>query len=327
MLAGRFRTLLSARAAPRLAACGVAAGACGLTFASSRSLCAPAAAKPADSPAAASPTEPAAPSLATRCLAELVGTAIIVQGGCGAVCAAKYAGSGLGGSGVAAVIWGVSVALAAYATRAISGAHLNPAVSCALVATGKAPLDELPWYVAAQCAGGALAGAVNYAVFAAGIAALEAKEGIVRGTARSAAIFHGAFGMVPEAALIGSAGALAAEVYMTAILMFLIFAITDPNGTVPSGAAPALIGATVTTMIGTFGAVTGAGMNPARDLGPRLVTLLAGWGGAAVRGWWIYTLGPVAGGVLGGCLYTAAFAQPTADVAAASARDGDGKQQ
>ena len=92
---------------------------------------------------------------------------------------------------------------------------------------------------------------------------------------------------------------------MTAVLAFCIFAFTDPDGAVPDGAAPAMIGATVATLVAVFGPVTGCGMNPARDLGPRLVTLCTGWGGAALTSWWVYTLGPIAGAVLGGKAYTA----------------------
>ena len=124
------------------------------------------------------------------------------------------------------------------------------------------------------------------AIFAAGIAASEAASQIVRGTAASTASFAGAFGMVPNAAVIGGAGALMAEVWMTSVLMFLIMGLCDEHaGSVPAGAQPALIGAAVTALICTFGSVTGCGMNPARDLGPRLVTLLTGWGAAATTAW------------------------------------------
>ena len=95
---------------------------------------------------------------------------------------------------------------------------------------------------------------------------------------------------------------------MTAVLVFIIFAIGDENGAVPSGAGPALVGTTVAALVTVFGPVTGCGMNPARDLGPRLVTLLTGWGSAATTSWWIYTLGPVTGAVLGGMAYQALFA-------------------
>ena len=91
-------------------------------------------------PAEAASTQP---SLMVRCLAEAIGTAIIVQGGCGAVCAMKYAGASFSTFGIAAV-WGVSVMLAAYSTRAVSGAHLNPAVTVALVSTGSFPAQDAP---------------------------------------------------------------------------------------------------------------------------------------------------------------------------------------
>lgn len=58
-------------------------------------------------------------------------------------------------------------------------------------------------------------------------------------------------------------------------------------------------------LIMQFAPVTGCGMNPARDLGPRLVTLLTGWKGSALsRGWWVYTVGPIIGAVAGGAAYT-----------------------
>ena len=118
-------------------------------------------------------------------------------------------------------------------------------------------------------AGATFAGAVNYAIFASGIAAMEASEAIVRGSAASTASFAGAFGMVPNPLVMGPVGAFVAEVWMTGILLFLIAALTDTAaGSVPDGAAPALIGGTVGVLIGTFGPVTGCGMNPARDLGP-----------------------------------------------------------
>ena len=259
------------------------------------------------------------PSLLGKCVAEAVGTAFIVLGGCGVVCAAKYAGSGMGAFGLAAT-WGISVALAVYATREISGAHLNPAVTVALVANGMAPLGEAPWYIGAQMVGATLAGFINYFVFAAGIAALEASQQVVRGTAASTAIYHGAFGMVPTVALVGPFGAFVCEVWMTAVLAFMIFAFTDEDNTMPTDAAPLAIGATVATLIATFGPVTGCGMNPARDLGPRLVTLFTGWGGAALSCWWVYTLGPVLGAVLGGTLYTEFFSAPLKGKAEAKAK-------
>jgi glycerol uptake facilitator protein len=310
--------------------CGGSTCAAGLTLFSARpSLC-----DAAPKPAKVEPAPKEEPSLEKKCIAEAFGTAIIVQGGCGAVCALKYAGANYGTFGLAA-IWGISVALAAYSTRAVSGAHLNPAVTAALVANDLHPMAEAPYYVAAQMLGATVAGAINYAIFASGIAAMEASASLVRGTAASTASFAGAFGMVrswfsiprplgcpltgcwllasppltqrptdrdsphqvPNAALVSPLGAFVAEVWMSAILLFLIAAATDAAAeSVAESAAPAAIGCSVAMLIGTFGPVTGCGMNPARDLGPRLVTLFTGWGGAALSSAWVYTLGPLVGG-------------------------------
>jgi len=62
-------------------------------------------------------------------------------------------------------------------------------------------------------------------------------------------------------------------------------------------------------LLTTFAPLTGCGLNPARDLGPRLVTWYAGWGAQALESWWVYTIGPLIGGVLGGTLYQASCAK------------------
>jgi len=250
------------------------------------------------------------PSLAQKCLAEAVGVGIIITGGCGVVASTMYCGAGLGLGSIAAV-WGASVALAVYATRDISGAHLNPAVTVSLLVNkpGALPVEHALPYVLAQTAGAAIAAAVNYVICSAGIAALETKEGIVRGTAASITSFRGAFGMTPNVALVSPMGALACEIWMTAIFVFLVFTATDSDNSFPSeAAAPVFIGASVAALVSVFGPITQCGMNPARDLGPRLVTVLAGWGPAALNSWWIYSLGPIAGAVLGGAFYQACFA-------------------
>ena len=176
--------------------------------------------------------------MAQRLIAEVIGTGIIVQLGCGVVSASKYAGANFTVFGLAAT-WGVAVALAVYATRSVSGAHLNPAVTSALVSIDAFPAEEAPFYVVAQIIGATVAGAANYLIFSAGIAATEAAEGIVRGAVGSSSSFAGAFGMVPNTALLSPLGALVAEVWMTGILVFMIMAIGDAGSeSVPSAAAP-----------------------------------------------------------------------------------------
>lgn len=262
--------------------------------------------------AAAAPAEPPslAPSLLRRCLAEAIGTGIIVHLGCGAVCAAKFAGSNVSPFGVAAT-WGVAVALAIYTAGPISGAHLNPAVTAGLVSVGKAPAEEAPFYMLAQLAGATVASAATYGLFSRAIVATELAGGVVRGSAASAATFAGAFGLVPNTALVATvAGVIAVEAAATGALTFLISAITDPEGHVPAAAAPVLIGATVTALICVVGPLTGACMNPARDLGPRIVAALAGWRGATVPFTLAYALGPTLGALAGFGLHGVCMERP-----------------
>ena len=110
------------------------------------------------------------------------------------MCAAKYAGMP---TPTVPMMWGLSVTLAIYVVGSISGAHLNPAVTAGLVAADKFPVEEAPLYMLAQTVGAALAGAVNYAIFAGAIAAHEAAEGIVRSAAAPAgSVVHA--GCAPE---------------------------------------------------------------------------------------------------------------------------------
>ena len=98
------------------------------------------------------------------------------------------------------------------------------------------------------------------------------------------------------------------EVGFTAGLIFSVFAVTDPAKNIPAAIQPGLIGIIIMTICSQYAAVTGCGMNPARDLGPRLITLMAGWGRACFSfAWWSYSAGPVTGAVLGGALYNACF--------------------
>jgi glycerol uptake facilitator-like aquaporin len=214
---------------------------------------------------------------------EAAGTGLLVFFGCAPIAASRYLASSLSLGGVAAC-WGAGVALAVFATRDVSGAHLNPAITAALAVHRP---DAQP--------------------FSTALALREAAGGAPpRGAAGSEALLGGAFMVAPGAgALRGARGVYGVEVLATGALSFLVFALTDPAGSVPPAAAPALIGAAVAGLVAAVGPVSGAGMNPARDLGPRLVTAAAGWGGRALKGWAPYTLGPLLGAVLGGGAYDA----------------------
>lgn len=95
--------------------------------------------------------------------------------------------------------------------------------------------------------------------------------------------------------------AFSAEVLGTAILAFVIFALTNPkNDTVKNKVfIPPLIGATVGALIAVIAPITQAGFNPARDFGPRIVAYLAGWKSVALQGCWIYAFAPFVGAPIG----------------------------
>lgn len=244
--------------------------------------------------------------LPQKCLAEALGTFMLVGGGCGVVCAIRYANLPANPMTVP-VIFGLAVTLAIYSTGDISGAHINPAMTAAFAVNRPESFPKayaLP-YMAAQMLGATAAGAINYLLYNRGIKALESSEKIIRGTKGSASSFNGAFGMIPNPILMPQTWLVVlAEFAMTSALSFTIFALTDEESSVPPSAAPALIGATVTGLVAQFAPVTGCGMNPARDLGPRIITAFCGWGKEALsKAWWAYTVGPMAGAVFGGALY------------------------
>ena len=89
------------------------------------------------------------------------------------------------------------------------------------------------------------------------------------------------------------------EAFATAFLCFIIFAATHVKNPLPSAAVAPVVGIAIGIMVCIFGGLTGAAMNPARDLGPRLVTLMAGWGTASMTNWVVYIVGPLVGGPVG----------------------------
>ena len=250
---------------------------------------------------------------------ETLGTFLLVFFGCGSVAAAILTGAQVGIFQVA-IVWGLGIATAIYLTGGLSGAHLNPAVTCALATSGRFPVRHIPRHVAAQFIGALLAAATLHGVFSGALRAFETAHHLVRGapgSEASAMIFGEYFpnpgGQPLDAAahaLVGPGLAFGIEALGTAILVLVILAVTDErNATRPRELTAATIGLTITMLISILAPLTMAGFNPARDLAPRLWSALAGWGEvpftANGSGWLtVYVLGPLAGGQLGAILYT-----------------------
>ncbi len=254
----------------------------------------------------------------TWILGELIGTFLLVFFGCGAVASAVTSGA-LVGLFQVAIVWGLAISMAIQLTCSLSGAHLNPAVTIAMALFTDFPKSRVLPYIAVQLAGAFLASAVLYLVFAGAIRNFEQEHKITRGapgSEASAKVFGeffpnpGTQGLTPETkATMPQASAFAAEVIGTAILLLVIFCVTDKkNAGMPPILVAPTIGLTVTLLICLLGPLTMACFNPARDLGPRLFSALIGWKNipftANGYGWLtVYIVAPISGAILGGLLY------------------------
>lgn len=252
-------------------------------------------------------------------IGEFVGTFLLVFFGCGAVATAVTTGALVGVFQVA-IVWGLGIAVAIYLTASLSGAHLNPAVTIAMAVFRGFPKVRILPYVMAQMLGAFCASFVLYLIYSTPLETFETKNGIVRGSAgseASAKVFGeyfpspGVKGLDEEARkLMPISSAFVAEVIGTAVLLLVIFGVTDDrNSSRPQILTALTIGLTVTCIISLIGPLTMAGLNPARDLAPRIFSSLAGWGSVPFTanglGWLVvYIMAPILGGLLGGFIYT-----------------------
>lgn len=247
-------------------------------------------------------SQTASSTLKGQCIAEFLGTGLLVFFGAGCVAALKAAGASFGQWEIS-VIWGLGVAMAIYLTAAISGAHLNPAVTVALWLFACFERRKVLPYIVAQLAGAFCAAALVYGLYHNLIINVEQTSSIVRGSAESLDL-AGIFSTYPNAH-ISVLQAFCIETVITAILMCLILALTDDGNGIPRGPlAPLLIGILIAVIGASMGPLTGFALNPARDFGPKLFAGMAGWGELALTGGRDipYFLVPIFGPLLGACL-------------------------
>ncbi|HOJ13238.1 MAG TPA: aquaporin Z [Deltaproteobacteria bacterium] len=219
-----------------------------------------------------------------RLLAEFFGTFWLVLGGCGsAVLSAAFPNVGIGLLGVA-LAFGLTVLTMAFAVGHISGCHLNPAVTCGLVAGKRFPVKDLVPYVVSQVLGG-IAGAFVLFIIASGAAGFD----VAAGFASNGYGEHSPGGYSLLAALV-------CEVVMTFMFLLVIMGATDERA--PKGFAPIAIGLCLTLIHLISIPVTNTSVNPARSTG--VAIFVGGW---AVEQLWLFWVAPIAGGVLGGIVY------------------------
>lgn len=233
--------------------------------------------------------------MAAKFLAEMLGTMIILLFGSGVVAnvlLGKTKGNN-GGTFMITLGWAVGVLLAIYATGPISGAHLNPAVTIALAATGQFPWAEVPLYIIAQFLG-AFIGAVGvYLAYLPHWAATPDPE-------LKLAVFS------TGPAIRNYPANVLTEIIGTFILVFVGLAIGISKSATTTGLNPLLWGFLVWGLGVSFGGPTGYAINPARDLGPRIAHFLLPIKGKGSSDWgysWVPVVGPIIGGVLGAFLY------------------------
>ena len=204
------------------------------------------------------------PALVAELAAEFAGTMILILFGVGVV--AQVVGGGIGDHDSIAWSWGLGVMLGVYVAGRISGAHLNPAVTIALAVFKGFEWRKVAPYSIAQFLGAFVAALLvrwNYTeVLHAADPGLTIKT-------------QGVFSTLPGNGTlpVGEWGAFRDQIIGTAILLFLILAITDLRNTSPgANLAPFIIGLIVVAIGMAWGTNAGYAINPARDLGPRLAS-------------------------------------------------------
>jgi len=246
-----------------------------------------------------------------ECLAEFIGTGLLIFFGVGCVAALVLTGAEFGQWEVS-IVWGFGVAIAIYCTAGVSGAHINPAVTIALAAFHGFDKQKVLPYIVAQMAGAFCSAALVYGLYSNLFTDYEILHNFAR-SSEEALSTAGIFSTYPHASL-SFLGALAVEFVITAVLMFGILALGDENNGASRGPMnPLLIGVLIAVIGGSLGPLTGFAMNPARDFGPKLFAYFAGWehaltGAKDIPYFIVPILGPIAGACFGGWLYPKAIA-------------------
>lgn len=241
--------------------------------------------------------------LLRECLAECLGVYILILFGCGSVAQVttslnqkgEYLSINLG--------FALGVTLGVYASRGVSGAHLNPAVSLSLCALGRHSWFKLPFYVFSQLLGAFLGAATVALQYYEAIQSFSGGELTVSGPTATAGIF-----CTFPAEYLSLWGGFVDQVIGTAALLLCVLALGDSGqGSIPDGVQPILVGAVVMVIGASMGSNSGYALNPARDFGPRLFTYMAGWGEDVFKAgggwWWVPLVAPCVGALLGTVVY------------------------
>ena len=241
---------------------------------------------------------------AREALAEFLGTFVLLLFGTAVVAQVVLSGNANGTYISINIAWGLAVTMAIYVSAGVSGAHLNPAVTVALAVHRGFSWTKVVPYCAAQIAGAFAGASVTFLTYREAFDRFDGGTRLVTGVKATAGIFS----TYPQDFLSNVPGGLIDQIVGTALLLLLVLAIGDQKNFAPEPRLqPILVGAAVVLIGMSFGFNAGYAINPARDLGPRLFTAIAGWGGEVFTAgngwWWVPIVGPLIGGVLGGFVY------------------------
>ncbi|GAB1603450.1 hypothetical protein Ahia01_000626300 [Argonauta hians] len=195
---------------------------------------------------------------------------------------------------------GIGLMTGIYISGAVSGGHLNPAVTFTCCLGKKTSWKKLPFYWISQLLAAMLASALQYGIC---YDVLEQYDGMMRNET-TAAIF-----VTYPPAFTNTFVSFSNQVYASFFFCGGILAIIDTNSTVSSlNMAPIAIGLLLTAVVSSYGLNGGPAVNPALDLGPRVILLIAGWGNQPftfrnLNWFWVPIVGPLLGGFLGWLFY------------------------
>ncbi|WP_460109789.1 MIP/aquaporin family protein [Streptomyces sp. YKOK-J1] len=240
---------------------------------------------------------------------EVIGTAILILFGAG-VCAAvtlRHSKARASGWVVIAFGWGFGVLAGAYTAAPLSGGQLNPAVTIGIaVDTGK--WDKVWVYLLGQIVGAMLGAVLAYLVYLAQFQANVRKEGTPERSGDEPAPTLGIFSTIPE--IRSPVANLVTEIIATMSLVLPVLAFGLTKGLGESGTTVLIVSLLVVGIGLSLGGPTGYAINPARDLGPRIVHAFLPIPNKGTSDWgysWIPVVGPLIGGALAGLLYNVAF--------------------
>jgi glycerol uptake facilitator protein len=231
--------------------------------------------------------------------AEVIGTAILILLGDGVVAAVLLNHSKAQNSGWIVITWGwgMAVAMAVFAVGQFSGAQLNPAVTLGTAVIGNTDWGDVPAYIGGEFVGAFIGATLVWAAYS-----NHWKE--TEDPGLKLAVFCTA------PAIRNTVSNIITEIIGTFMLLFGVLAITADKATAGTGLVALLVGLLVLAIGLSLGGPTGYAINPARDLGPRIMHAILPIPGKGPSDWgyaWIPVVGPLIGGALGAVIYGAAW--------------------